>query len=113
MGHVSPQYHCQFDDHFEIVQGNNAKFVPKLQWQIKTHIHKTRESARQEQQHQNILEEDIVPVPAEVPPEPEVEQEQPQPQQQPEEAVMQPEEDLQHKPANQLGQREELQHEPQ
>ncbi len=64
-----------------------------------------RVSARQEQQRQNdVLEEGIVPVPAGNPPEPEVEQEQPQPQQQPEETVMQPEEDPQHEPANQLGQ---------
>jgi hypothetical protein len=109
-GHVSPQYHCQFDDLFETVQGNNAKFVPRSQWQIKTHFHKTRELARQEQQ-QNILEEGIVPAPAGNPPEPEREQGQPQPQQQPKEAlIQQPEEDPQHEPANPVEQ--EPQNEP-
>jgi hypothetical protein len=37
-GNVSPQYHVQFDDFFETVTKENEKYLPKSEWQYKTHF---------------------------------------------------------------------------
>jgi hypothetical protein len=37
-GNVSPQYHVQFDDLFETVTKENEKYLPKSEWQHKTHF---------------------------------------------------------------------------
>jgi hypothetical protein len=37
-GNVSPQYHVQFDDLFETVTKENEQYLPKSEWQYKTHF---------------------------------------------------------------------------
>jgi hypothetical protein len=37
-GNVSPQYHVQFDDLFETVTKENTQYLPKSEWQYKTHF---------------------------------------------------------------------------
>jgi hypothetical protein len=37
-GNVSPQYHVQFDDLFETVAKENAQYLPRSEWQYKTHF---------------------------------------------------------------------------
>jgi len=39
-GNVFPQYLVQFDDLFEMVTKENEQYIPKLEWQVKTHFQK-------------------------------------------------------------------------
>jgi len=41
-GNVSPQYHVQFNNLFETVTKENAQYLPKSEWQVKTHFKRVR-----------------------------------------------------------------------
>jgi hypothetical protein len=45
-GNVSPQYHVQFDDLFETVTKENEQYIPRSEWQVKTHFQKAKRTAR-------------------------------------------------------------------
>jgi len=41
-GNVSLQYHVQFDNLFETVTKENTQYLPKSEWQVKTHFKRVR-----------------------------------------------------------------------
>ena len=61
-GNVSPQFYCSFDDMFETTTGNQAKLMPRSQWQEKAHFKRMREQEKEEKQ----IEEELFTLPPQV-----------------------------------------------